>query len=246
MTADELAQNLMNQIESTDSNPVEKFKCQYCDKEFRKLTTLGLHSCEKKRRAKQENETGVRFGFQAYIQFYTAAQGSAKSKTYDDFSASPYYGAFVKYGQYLVQIRAINVPMFTKWLLDQNKKLDHWTKEANYDEYLYDYLRKEHPNDAIERSFTEMQRWADDTDNQFNDIFRKGTAGKVCVMLENGRISPWAIFHCQSGIDLLSSLNDEQASRVIRWIDPTYWEKRFQALLSDTELTKSILAEAGL
>lgn len=224
----------------------EGYKCKYCEKSFRKESTLSCHICEPKRRYQQENEQGVRLGMQAYLKFYEVTQGSSKTKTYDDFVVSPYYSAFVKFGQYLVQIRAINVPMFITWIIKENKKLDSWTKEAYYDEYLYDYLRKEHPNDALERSFTEMQKWADETNQPFNDIFRTGSPNKVCNMIVNGRISPWIIYNCNSGVEFLSNLNEEQVTLIFRFIDPPFWEKKFKDYLADTEFLKSVLLEAIL
>ena len=91
--------------------------CKYCNKEFRLEKTLAVHMCEQKRRWQQENEAGVRLGMQAYLKFFEMTQGSSKTKTYGDFVDSPYYSAFVKFGQYLVQIRAINIPMFITWII---------------------------------------------------------------------------------------------------------------------------------
>jgi hypothetical protein len=99
---------------------------------FRKESTLTAHLCETKRRWQQEKETGVQFGLRAYLQFYETTQGSAKLKSYEDFVNSSYYRAFVRYGRHLVSIRAINSVSFTAWLLKNNKKLDHWTKDTYY------------------------------------------------------------------------------------------------------------------
>ena len=95
----------------------QNYKCRYCDKEFRKESTLTAHLCEQKRRWQQESETGVQFGLRAYLRFYEVTQGSSKLKSYSDFASSPYYNAFVKYGRYQVSIRAINSNSFTDWLL---------------------------------------------------------------------------------------------------------------------------------
>lgn len=69
------------------------YKCRYCDKDFRKESSLAVHLCEQKRRWQEEKETGVQFGLQAYLRFYELTQGSAKMKSYSDFVASPYYRA---------------------------------------------------------------------------------------------------------------------------------------------------------
>jgi hypothetical protein len=222
----------------------QKAVCQYCKKEFRKESTLAAHLCEPRRRWQQENDAGVRLGFNSYLQFFTETQGSAKTKTYADFVESPYYSAFVKYGQYLIQIRAIDVTGFTKSLLKNNRKLDQWTKEAFYDEYLYELLRKEHPTVALERSFTEMQKWADTENKQFNNIFREGAPNKVCNMIVNGRISPWIIFNCDSGIEFLSSLNEEQVAMVFKFIEPDFWQRKLKDYIADAEFIKSVLKEA--
>jgi hypothetical protein len=225
---------------------MEIIACKYCGKSFRKESTLAAHLCEPKRRWQQEKETGVQLGLQAYLKFFEMTQGSAKSKSYTDFVASPYYSAFVKFGQYLVQIRAIAVPKFIEWIIKNNKKLDQWTKEAFYDEWLHEYLRKEHPNDALERSFTEMQKWADANNKNFNDIFREGSPSKICNMIQNGRISPWIIYNCDSGIDFLSNLNSEQIAMVFKFIEPVFWQRKLKDYLGDTEFIKSVLEQAGV
>jgi hypothetical protein len=225
---------------------METVACKYCGKTFRKESTLSCHMCEPKRRWQQEKETGVQIGLQAYLKFYEMTQGSAKTKSYADFVTSPYYSAFVKFGQYLVQIRAIAIPKFIEWIIKNNKKLDQWTKEAFYDEWLHEYLRKEHPNDALERSFTEMQKWADANNKQFNNIFREGSPIKICNMILNGRISPWIIYNCDSGIDFLANLDDEQIALVFKFIEPVFWQRKLKDYLGDTEFIKSVLVQAGV
>jgi len=224
----------------------EKLSCKYCGKSFRKLSTLSVHRCEPKRRWEQEKEVGVQFGLRTYLRFFEMTQGSAKTKTYTDFAESPYYSAFVKFGQHIVKLRAVNPHAYIEWTLKNVKKVDYWTKDQYYDQYLYEYLRREHPNDALERTFTELQRWADETGKQFTEIFTANVKNKVCLMLVNGRISPWIIYNCESGVDLLSSLNEEQITMIFKWIDPEYWQQKFKDFMADTELTKSILKEAGM
>jgi hypothetical protein len=223
--------------------------CKYCNKIFRKISTLGVHQCEPKRRHQQQNETGVQFGFKAYLRFYEITQGSAKLKTYDDFVASPYYSAFVKFGRHLVAIRAVNVGSFTDWLLKNNKKLDNWCKDALYLEWLQAYLRKESVQDAMERALKEMQDYADNHSeliNNFNDYFRNGNGNRICHHISNGRISPWIVYNCDSGVNFLSQLNEEQVGIIMPWIDPDVWNQRFKDYAADTEWIKDILAKAGL
>lgn len=231
---------------TSQSSP--NYKCRYCDREYRKESTLAAHLCETKRRWQQERETGVQFGLQAYLRFYEMTQGSVKMKSYSDFVESPYYSAFVKFGRHLVAIRAVNPRMFIDWVIKENKKLDHWCRDTVYVEYLIQYLRREAVQDAVERALTEMQAYADEGSGiaGFSDYFRFGNDNRVCHHIANGRISPWVVFNCASGVEFLERLNEEQIAIIIPWIDPEFWQRKFQDYVADTEWTKMILKEAGL
>jgi hypothetical protein len=209
---------------------------------------LTAHLCEPKRRYQQQNETGVQLGLKAYLRFYEVTQGSAKLKTYDDFVASPYYIAFVKFGRYLVSVRAINAVNFTDWLLKNNKKLDYWCKDSFYSEWLQEYLRKEATQDALERALKEMQDYADAQKftNGFSDYFSSGNVNRICHHIVSGRISPWIVYNCATGVSFLDSLDETQVAMIMPYIDPDFWQKKFTDYLADTEWVKDILAKAGL
>lgn len=233
---------------SMTSQSSPSYKCRYCDKEYRKESTLAAHLCESKRRWQQEKEVGVQLGLQAYLRFYETTQGSARMKSYADFVVSPYYAAFVKFGRHMVAIRAINPRMFIDWVLKENKKIDHWCKDTVYVEYLTQYLRREAVQDAVERALTEMQSYADEGNGiaSFKDYFRFGNGNRVCHHIANGRISPWVVFNCDSGVEFLERINEEQIAIILPWIDPEFWQRKFQDYVADTEWTKMILKEAGL
>ena len=243
-----MSSNLLERTAGMTSESKPSYKCRYCDKEFRKETTLTSHLCEQKRRAQQQNETGVQFGYKAYLQFYQSTQGT-KSKSYEDFATSPYYSAFTKYGRYLVSIRAVNTASFTDWLLKNNKKLDYWCKDSLYSEWLSDYIRKEAPQDALERALKEMQQYADDPpelQNGFTDYFRYGNANRIIHHISTGRISPWIVFNCATGIEFLDQLTEDQVGLILPYIEPDYWQRKFKDYLADTEWVKDILSKAKL
>jgi hypothetical protein len=222
-------------------------KCKYCEKEFRRDSTLFAHMCEQKRRWQQEKETGVQFGLRSYLQFYEITQGSAKLKSYEDFVASPYYNAFVRYGRYLVDIRAINSNSFTAWLLKNNKKLDNWCKDSFYEEWLHEYLKKESVQDALERGLKEMEDYARNSSiADFSHYFKYGNDSRICHHIATGRISPWVVYNCDSGVEWLGNLNEELVNLVMHWIDPDFWNRKFKDYTADTEWCKHILKQAGL
>ena len=223
-------------------------KCKFCNKDFRKESTLAAHLCEQKRRHQQENETGVQFGLQAYLQFYETTQGSSRFKNYNDFANSPYYSAFVRYGRHLVTIRAINSTSFTSWLLKHNKKLDQWCKDSFYEEWLHEYIKKESVQDALERGLKEMELYASGTSGlaSYSHYFMYGNTNRICHHITTGRVSPWIVYNCSSGISWLESLSEEHLLLVMPWINPDYWHRKFQDYMADVEWCKHILKEAGL
>lgn len=225
------------------------YKCKYCSKAYAKESTLVAHLCEQKRRAQQQNETGVQFGFRAYIRFYELTQGSSKTKSYDDFASSPYYTAFIKYGRYCVSIRCINFISFTEWLLKNNKKLDYWCKDTLYTEWMSTYIQKEAVQDALERALKEMTEYADthpELKNGFSDYFRYGNDNRVCYHISSGRISPWVIYNCASGVEFLDQLNEGQVSMILPYIDPEYWQTKFKDYPEDVSWVKEVLKAANL
>jgi hypothetical protein len=94
-----------------------------------------------------------------------------------------------------------------------------------------------------------MQEYADTTDvleNGFQDYFRLVNANRIIHHISGGRISPWIIFNCNSGVDWLGSLTEDQVTSILPWIDPDFWQQKFQDYMADTEWVKDILFKAGL
>lgn len=244
-----ISSNLQEHTGGTTNESSPTYKCRYCDKLFRKETTLASHLCEQKRRAQQQNETGVQFGYRAYNQFYQSTQSSTRSKSYEDFAASPYYSAFIKYGRYCVAIRAINFTSFTTWLLKNNKKLDYWCKDSLYEQWMLDYLKKEMPQDAMERAIKEMTEYAEahpELKNGFNDYFRYANVNRICHHIASGRISPWVIFNCDSGVACLERMDEEQIAMILPYIDPDTWQQKLKDYAEESQWCKDILKAAGL
>jgi len=236
--------------ENKDENmTTETAICKYCQKSFRKLSTLAAHQCEPKRRWLQEKEMGVQFGLQAYLRFFEISQGSAKLKSYADFVTSPYYLAFVAFGRHMQAIRAVNPRAFIDWVIKQNKKLDQWTHESVYVEYLHQYMRREATQDALERALIEMQEYVDEHPEitaGLSDYFRQANSNRICHHIANGRVSPWVVYNCDSGVAFLESLTEEQIAIIITAIEPEFWQRKFKDYTADTEWIKLILKTAGL
>ena len=184
--------------------------------------------------------------FMVFQRFYQIHQHNSKLKTYDEFVKSAYYNAFVKFGRHMVNIRAINTQKFIDWVINSNKKLDHWCKDAVYQEYLMEHLRKEATQDALERSIKTMENWAEEKTSVFNHYFNYVSSNLLVQHIVTGRISAWIVFNCDSGQAALDKLSTEQIEMIFPYIDPDFWKRKFVDYFADTEWVKHILKEAGL
>lgn len=224
------------------------YQCQYCRKGFVKESTLTSHACERKRRFQQQREIGVQWGFQAYNIFYEHTQ-SGKAKTYEQFVDSSYYTAFVRFGRYCHSVHCINLARFTQWLLKNNYKLDQWTSDRYYTDWLNDYVQRENLQDALERSMQTMVDYAHEHPelrNGYRDYFRVVNENKICYHISTGRISPWVVYHSESGQEFLARLTEDQVAMVIPIIDPAYWQSKFKDLPEDVQFVNRVLKLADL
>lgn len=94
-----------------------------------------------------------------------------------------------------------------------------------------------------------MQEYADthpELKNGFTDYFRYGNNNRICHHICTGRISPWVVFNCDSGVAFLEGLDQGQVAMIMPWIDPDTWQKKFHDYAADAEWVKYVLKEAGL
>jgi hypothetical protein len=110
-----------------------------------------------------------------------------------------------------------------------------------------EYLKKEAVQDALERALREMEDYAGNSDiADFTHYFKYGNANRICHHISTGRVSPWVVYNCESGIEWLDGLSDEQVGMVMPYINPDFWNHKFKDHLADVEWCKHVLKAAGL
>jgi hypothetical protein len=215
----------MKETSATDE-PM-KFGCEFCKRVFLRESTVMKHMCETKDRWLNKDKQGNRIGFQAWVQFYKKNTATKKQKTYEEFIKSAYYIAFVKFGNYCVNVNAINISRFTDWLLKNQIKIDNWCSDTTYTRYLIEYLKVEDAFDAIHRSVETTIDWAEKDNIQPKDYLRYGNTNRICLLIATGKISPWMLYCSDSGIQFLDKLNEAQVKIVIDYINPELWKIKF-------------------
>lgn len=222
------------------------YVCDYCGSGYVREKTLAAHMCEKKRRALQKDEKRVRFGFYAFQRFYKLSAGNKKDKTYEEFCASTYYNAFVKFGSFLNNVKPLYPEKYIDYVVTSGVKLDHWCKEEMYEKYALELILKEDVTTALERSVNTMVEWAQENNSTWNQYFLHVSGNRAVWHIKDGKISPWLILNCDSGKQMLSKFNDEQLALVYQVINPEHWAMRFKRQPANVLLVKDVAKESNL
>jgi hypothetical protein len=222
------------------------FKCEHCNKLFAKEKTLVVHICEQKRRHLSKGERHVQMGLLTYQKFYSLTQRAKKEKTFDEFSASSYYTAFVKFGSFLVNTAPVYPDRFVEFVIKSGVKLDHWCRDELYDQYIVDLIKQEPADGAIQRTIQTMMDWAADNSAQWEHYFAYVNLNRATHHVKEGLISPWVLLNSKAGKDMLQRMNDEQLSIVGTFIDPKFWIQKFKDYPDDIELVKDVIKEAKI
>lgn len=208
--------------------------------------TLVAHMCERKRRALQKDEKRVQAGFVAFNRFWQLTQGAKKAKTYDNFADSSYYNAFVKFGGFVNNINPLYPDKFIDYVIKSGVKLDHWCRDELYEKYLYEMIKVEPVESAVQRTLKTMMEWGDEHHMDFSEYFSQVSLNKAVYDIQNGKVSPWVILNSSMGQSMVKGMSDEQLDMIAPAFDVPYWLRRFRELPADTALVKEICTEAGI
>lgn len=224
----------------------QPFNCVHCGKSFMRQKTLFSHMCEQKRRALQKDEKRVQAGYMAFNRFFQLTQNAKKLKTYEEFCKTAYYNAFVKFGSFINNINPLYPDKFVDYVIKSGVKLDHWCRDALYEKYLYDTLKTEPVEAAVQRSITTMIDWAEQNSASYTHYFNYVNLNRAVHDIKNGKISCWVILNSKSGHDMLNKFSDEQLDMIAPALDMPYWVKRFKETPADVALVKEICRETGI
>ena len=224
----------------------QPYPCVHCGKSFMKDKTLVAHMCERKRRALQKDEKRVQAGFMAFNRFWQLTQNNKKPKSYDNFADSSYYNAFVKFGGFVNNVNPLYPTKFIDFVIKSGVKLDHWCRDELYEQYLFEMLKVEPVESAVQRTLQTMMEWGDEHNANFAHYFNYVSLNKAVYDIVNGKISCWVLLNCVSGKDMAGKMNDEQLAMIAPAFDIKYWLKKFKEFPADVALVKEILTEAGV
>jgi len=224
----------------------QPFQCVHCTKSFMQEKTLMAHMCEPKRRAMQRTEKRVQAGYMAWNRWYELSQNQRKQKSYDDFCKSSYYNAFVKFGSFVTNVSPLYPDKFVDFVIKSGIKLDHWSRDELYDQYLFEMLKIEPVEAAVQRTITTMMEWGDTSGAQWQHYFKYVALNRAVHDIRNGKLSAWVVLNCVSGKRMLENMNDDQLELIQPALDVMFWVKKFKSKPADADLVKEICKESGI
>lgn len=225
----------------------QPYSCGHCGKGFMQEKTLFIHVCEQKRRHMAQKEKHVVLAFDTFQRFYKLSQPNSKQdKTYEDFCKSPYYNAFIKFGSFVSNVNPLYPEKFIDYVVTSGVKLDHWCRDELYEQYVFNLIKTEAVETALQRTIQTMMSWADAHQSQWNHYFLYVSLSRACYDIKDGKISPWMILNSSNGKAMLQKFSDEQLNHIQTIIDPPYWVSRFKKLPADVELVKQVVKESKI
>ena len=222
------------------------YKCQYCDKSFKKENTLAVHLCEQKRRFMQKDEKHVQLGFRSYQLFYKIGTNAKNDKTYEDFAKSQYYISFCKFGYYCRDIGIDDVPGYTTWLVKNGTRLDNWGKDKQFTKWMKERLKSESVDRGVERTILFLQTWAEENNTQYHNYFYNIAPSLAVFHTCSGKISPWVLFTSVAAQGLIDRMNAEQLKMITDYLEIDYWQRTMSVNPQDSKWVEGILEQAGL
>jgi hypothetical protein len=202
--------------------------------------------CPKKRRWADREMTHVRLGYRVFQMFYELNTVASKPKSMEDFIRSQYYEGFVKFGRSCVRNEYLVPEKFAEWLIKNGKKLSDWCKDALYNEFLLEYVKKETGLRALERSILYLAEWGEDNSTDWQEYFKIVSAPRAVHDIRSAKISPWLLYLSDTGDQLLTRFSSEQVKMIDDIINAKFWMKVFANNAEEVNAVRTACEAAGI
>lgn len=223
----------------------QKFECKFCKSKFHRESSLASHLCVKKQRNLDVNTAGFRYGFRVFQRFYSLTTSTKKIKTQQEFIDSAYYIDFVKFGNHIDLLKPVYIEQYIDFVILSGLKMTKWVSDDVYNLYIENLVKTEPAASAIERSITTIMDWCDESSKEFDKFFIEVSVNEASYLIKTGRISPWILYLCSTGNNLVERFNEDHANLIGQIIDPGFWMRKFKKS-DEVDYIKNLLIQAGI
>jgi len=217
--------------------------CSYCNKEFKRISAIEKHNCIYKQRFQLKSEPYHMIAYQCFLEYYKKYY--RLEKTYMQFIRSSYYKTFVEFAQYCIDIKVNDIIDYLFYLGDRNTLYSKWTADSNYEAYIISKIKTESPMNGLSKTLQYAVKYAKSHNCDSQNIFNCMDNSQLCHAIASGRISPWVLYNCNSGLEFLSSLDASQQKSIWQYIDPDFWSSRLNIKREEAQVIKQLLIQAG-
>lgn len=222
-----------------------EYKCKFCNKAFTRERTLSSHMCEKKRRWMNKGEVDSRIAFNVWLEFLKyVSPNSKKVKAFEDFSCSLDYLAFIKFANYLIELRPYESDKFISWLFKMGVRLGDWQKPGTYQLYIQESSKRESAARALERTILTMREWGENTGNDWRSFFEKISPVTGMNMITMGKISPWIIYSTDNAQTLIDRMEPGQVTVVTKHVDTEWWKRKLKKETNEVSWINTTMQQA--
>lgn len=235
-----------NVSQNSSKIKAEGYRCPFCSKDYKREKSFLDHVCRQKKRFFEKDTKAARFAFAAFVKFHEVHYRGRTPPTYEKFIQSSLYDAFLKFGKYILDIDALSPTDYIDYMVRSQVPIDRWCRDAEYEKYVGQLAMKESPDRALERTCLLMQEWALKEGHDSSDFFRIISVPLAVMWVRSGRISPWVLLNCSSGVELLSKFSDEQMLLTQGALNINMWNGKFKRNMDEVRSIRAALEDAGL
>jgi hypothetical protein len=186
-----------------------------------------------------------RMAFSIWTDFMKfVSPNTKKVKTVDDFIRSPDYIGFLKFANYLIELKPVESDKFVQWLFKMGVRLSDWQRPGTYQLYVRESAKKETAERALERAILIMREWGEATGNDWQKFFNKIAPATAMNMISMGRISPWIIYSTDAAQTLLDRMEPGQIDTVAKHVDTEWWIKKLKTNQDEVRWINTTMAQA--
>ena len=224
---------------------MQDYQCKFCSKAFTRESTLSNHMCERKRRWMSKDDSASRIAFNVWTDFMKyVSPNTKKAKVFDDFIRSPDYIGFVKFANYLIELRPLESDKFIQWLFKMGVRMSDWQKPGIYQLYVQEESKKETADRALERALLLMKEWSETTGENWQEFFNKIAPASAMNMVVMGRLSPWIIYSTDCAQQLLDRMEPGQIDTVAKHVDTIWWINKLKNNPKEVQWINTTMAQA--
>jgi hypothetical protein len=218
------------------------FTCEFCNKTFKRESSIFKHMCKKKERYVNKNSKESQAGYLTYLYWYSRSYGKKVSaKTFDDFIENSSYDSFSNFGKYIIDSKIKEWEKYIDWLIKTKTPIQRWAKDSTYYEFYKEIIRTESVSRALERYILFLQDWEDTHNIKWNMFWNTENPFAIVNYIKEGKISPWILFSSNDATDFVDRLPDELILEIDKHIDLSYWNKKISKRKEDLEWAKNLL-----